>query len=201
MTLVAFIRHGATQWNVDGRIQGRMDTELSVEGQRALQGFRAPAALRNSRWHVSPLMRAVATARILGPGAFRIEPRLIEMHWGEWEGETLGALRMRLGDAMTQNEARGLNFQPPGGETPAGVQARLRDWFRDIAVPGRPVTALTHKGVIRAVLAMAYDWDMLGKAPQHLQWDAAHLFDVSARGMVVPVALNMMFESRPEGDG
>lgn len=196
MTLVAFIRHGATGWNEQGRIQGRTDTPLSEGGVRALQAVQVPALLRNSRWHVSPLKRAVETARILGPGAFRLEPHLVEMHWGEWEGETLDGLRARHGGAIVQNEARGLDFQPPGGESPAQVQDRLRQWFKAIASPGRPITAVTHKGVIRAVLAMAYDWDMRGKSPQRLQWDAVHLFDAAANGAVVPVALNVPFEAR-----
>ncbi len=196
MTFIAFIRHGATQWTAEGRIQGRADMPLSSEGSTALMGLRPPALLRGSRWHVSPLSRAVETGRILGPGAFRIEPRLIEMHWGKWEGETLGGLRARLGGAMRENEDRGLHFRPEGGESPAEVQARLKSWFRDIADPGRPVTAVTHKGVIRAALALAYDWDMLGKPPVKLDWEAVHLFDASASGAVVPVALNIAFEAR-----
>ena len=195
MTFIAFIRHGATQWTADGRIQGQADVPLSPEGQSAMRAFRIPALLRGSRWHVSPLSRAVETARILGPGGFRIEPRLIEMHWGKWEGETLSGLRARLGGAMRENEDRGLHFRPEGGESPAEVQARLKTWFADIATPGRLVTAITHKGVIRATLALAYGWDMLGKPPARLDWEAAHLFDADENGHVVPVALNIALEA------
>lgn len=193
MTFVAFIRHGATQWNRDGRMQGHADIPLCDEGRAALQALRVPAIARSNRWHVSPLLRAVESARILGPGAFAIEPRLIEMHWGEWEGETLADLRARFGAVMQENEDRGLHFRPPGGESPAEIQMRLKSWFRYIANPGRPVTALTHKGVIRAVLALAYDWDMLGKPPVKLDFDAVHLFDASPTGVVVPVEMNIPY--------
>lgn len=196
MTFVAFIRHGATQWNQDGRIQGRADVPLSEAGRAALRAVRVPALMKGSRWHVSPLGRALESARILGPGAFAIEPRLIEMHWGEWEGETLSGLRARLGAEMQANEDRGLHFRPSGGETPAEVQARLKSWFADIADPGRPVTALTHKGVIRAALALAYGWDMMGKPPVKLDWEALHLFNAGASGHVVPVALNIALEAK-----
>lgn len=196
MTLIALIRHGATRWNAEGRIQGQADIALSQEGRSALQRLCVPAIARNCRWHVSPLGRAVETARILGPGAFRIEPRLIEMHWGEWEGEILADLRARLGGVMRQNEDRGLAFRPPGGESPGDVQMRLKSWFRDIAQPGRPVAAVTHKGVIRAILALAYDWDMMGKPPVELDWNAVHLFDACPEGEIVPVALNIGFEPR-----
>lgn len=199
MTFVALIRHGATRWNEDSRIQGRADIPLSERGRAALQALRAPALLRNSRWHVSPLLRAVETARLLGPGAFAIEPRLIEMHWGAWEGERLAALRARLGPEMQENEDRGLHFRPEGGESPADVQARLKAWFSTISGVARPVTAVTHKGVIRAMLALAYNWDMMGKPPAKLDWDAVHLFDASATGAVVPVALNIAFETAHGG--
>lgn len=199
MTLVAFIRHGETQWNSEGRIQGQASVPLSARGCAELKALHVPAMLRTSRWHVSPLTRAIETARILGTGAFRIEPRLSEMHWGEWQGESLHDLRARYGATMQQNEDRGLHFRPPGGESPAEVQERLKSWFRDIADPGRPVTALTHKGVIRAALALAYDWDMLGKPPVKLDWRAAHLFDASSAGNLVPVALNIALA--PEHDG
>ena len=195
MTLIAFIRHGETQWNNEGRIQGRAETSLSPESRARWQSMQAPAVLRTTRWHVSPLARAIESARLLGPGAFRVEPRLTEMHWGQWEGETLQDLRSSFGAQMQENENRGLHFLPPGGETPANVQARLKSWFSDIDKPGRPVTALTHKGVIRAVLALAYDWDMIGKPPVKLDWNAAHLFDANAAGLVVPVALNIPFET------
>ena len=199
MTLIAFIRHGETQWNCEGRIQGRASVPLSAQGCAELKSLRAPGMLRTSRWHASPLPRAIETARILGPGAFRIEPRLSEMHWGEWEGETLHSLRARYGAVMQQNEDRGLHFRPPGGESPAEVQERLKSWFRDIADPGRPVTALTHKGVIRAALALAYDWDMLGKPPVKLDWRAVHLFDADADANIVPVALNIPLAPRHDG--
>ena len=194
MTFAAFIRHGETQWNTQGRIQGHTDIPLSEQARAELAAIAPPAALRNCRWHVSPLSRAVETARLLGPGAFRLEPRLMEMHWGEWQGQTLAALRAANPRAMEENEVQGLHFRPPGGETPAEVQARLKSWFRDIQNPGRPVIAVTHKGVIRAVLSMAYGWDMRGKPPVKLEWRAAHLFDVDASGAVIPIALNMPFE-------
>lgn len=201
MTLVAFIRHGRTAWNVQGRIQGHTDTPLSADGIAELRRFQAPQILAGSHWHVSPLSRAIDTARILGPGAFRVEPRLIEMRWGDWEGETLADMRDRLGDEMLVNEARGLHFKPQGGESPAGVQARLESWFSEIAARDHPVTAVSHKGLIRAVLALAYGWDMTGRAPVRLTWNAAHLFEVSTDGHITPAEMNLPFEEISGANG
>jgi probable phosphoglycerate mutase len=139
----------------------------------------------------SPLLRAVATAQRLGAVRPAVEPRLTEMDWGEWEGFTLAELRTRFGPAMAAAEARGLDFRPPGGESPRDVQARLGPLLAEIAAEGRPVVAVTHKGVIRAVLARATGWDMQGKPPARLSWDAAHLFRLAADGSPRVERLNL----------
>src|SRR5712692_10169568 len=47
---------------------------------------------------------------------------------------------------------------------------------------GQPVGAITHKGVIRAVFALASGWDMLDEPPVHLDWESAHLFRLDDAG-------------------
>src|SRR3546814_19841125 len=65
------------------------------------------------------------------------------------------------------NEARGLDFRPPGGESPRDVQDRLRPLLAELADAGEDVVAVSHKGVLRALYALASGWDMRGKpAPQ-----------------------------------
>jgi broad specificity phosphatase PhoE len=91
----------------------------------------------------------------------------------------LEALRGSLGDAMQENEGRGLDFRPPGGESPREVAARVAEWMRELR---EPTFAVTHRGVIRAVLALATGWDMLGRPPAKLDWAAVHFFDVDAAG-------------------
>ena len=91
----------------------------------------------------SPLRRCVETAALLGaPDAAR-EPRIIEMDWGDWQGESFAALRERLGEEMRENEARGLDFRPPGGESPRLVLARLKPWLKDDRA-GRRADARRH---------------------------------------------------------
>jgi probable phosphoglycerate mutase len=53
---------------------------------------------------------------------------------------------------MTQNEAAGLDFRPPGGESPRDVQERLKPYLASLA---GPTIAVTHKGVLRALYALA----------------------------------------------
>src|SRR5262249_20290003 len=133
------------------------------------------------------------TAKLLGfqPEA---EPRLIEMAWGEWEGESLVHLREKLGPAMDENEARGLDFRPPGGESPRDVQLRIRTLLCEIK---ERTVFVTHKGVLRALYALARGWAMTGKSPQKLLEGRAHSFAVSPGGAPSVVELNISLEGEP----
>ena len=170
MTRVALLRHADTAWSREGRIQGRADPPLAEN-----VSVRLPESCHGMRIVTSPLRRCVQTAALLGAPDAPREPRLIEMHWGEWQGQTLAALRESLGEAMRENEARGLDFRPPKGESPREVLVRVKTWLREVATP---TLAVTHRGVIRAVLADATGWDMRGKPPFKLDWSAAHVLVV-----------------------
>jgi probable phosphoglycerate mutase len=191
MTLVALLRHGDTAWSAEGRIQGRSDVPLSDAGRTALAAFRLPACCAEMRAVTSPLLRCTETAALLGVANAAREARLAEMSWGEWEGSVLAELRAQLGEAMRANEARGWDFRPDGGESPREVLARLQPWLRDCAAAERPTLAVTHRGVIRAILAAATGWDLRGAPPQKLDWRAVHLFRLGAGGAVTVEALNV----------
>jgi probable phosphoglycerate mutase len=120
------------------------------------------------------------------------EPRLIEMDWGEWEGRSLADLRAELGDALAANERRGLDFRPPGGESPRDVQERLRPLLREMR---GPTIAITHKGVVRALYALASGWTMQDDPPEKLRAGCAHLFQVGARETVAVARLNIPLQA------
>jgi broad specificity phosphatase PhoE len=185
-TIVALIRHMPTEWNAAGRLQGRLDPPLVPD----MPEWHLPAELADFRFLSSPLLRAQMTAERLGI-APQLEPRLAEMSWGEWEGRTLAELRAELGEEMVDLEARGLDFRAPSGESPRDVQTRITPLFAEIAASGAPTAAVTHKGVIRSVMALATGWDMLGKPPYRLSWSAAHLFRVDGTGHPAIERLNL----------
>lgn len=137
------------------------------------------------RWYCSPLRRARQSADLLGLTDVAVEPLLIEMNWGEWEGEVLKPLRRRLGAAVRDNEARGLDFCPPGGESPRQVQLRMQPWLQQLAAAGNDSAAVVHKGIIRCIYALASGWDMRGAAPVDFVWDAIHQFGLAADGAVL----------------
>jgi probable phosphoglycerate mutase len=168
MTRVLLIRHGPTAWNESGRIQGRADVELSPRGRAEVQGWRLPAAYAKARVFSSPLRRARETAVILTGRTPTVDPRLNEMDWGRFEGRQLADLRAEAPGEMAANEGRGLDFRPPGGESPREVCARLQALLGELAADPRPAVAVCHKGVIRAALVLATDWDMQCRPPARL---------------------------------
>jgi len=197
MIELALLRHGVTDWNQAQRLQGRADTELAPAGRQALAGKRLPERFADAPVYCSPLRRARQTAALLGIERPRLEPALIEMDWGGYEGWTVGELRTRLGPQMQADERRGLDFRPPGGESPRDVQMRLGAWLRQLAAASSGSTAavaITHKGVIRCLLALAYDWDMTGRQPVKLDWTALHVVVLGPDGGLRPGPVNLTLE-------
>jgi probable phosphoglycerate mutase len=121
------------------------------------------------------------------PDSLVVEPALREMAYGEWEGRTLAELRAREPQGMRDAETRGLDMAPPGGESPRQVMERLRPW---IAAQRENVVAVSHKGLIRVVLAMATGWDMKSRQPVKLDWNRLHVFVASADGTIAVDTLN-----------
>ena len=106
--ILSLLRHGATEWNAQGRMQGRRDVPLSASGREEVARWRLPAAVsRDAQWVSSPLARATETANVLGCAQPLIEPALTEMDWGAWEGRTHDELRAQFGEAFSRNESPG----------------------------------------------------------------------------------------------
>lgn len=198
---VLFLRHGSTDWNESGRMQGRRDIPLSVRGRAQVLSWRLPTAGGEPiRWLSSPLARAVETARLLGGAWPDLEPALVEMDWGEWEGLTLAELRTRFGGAFARNEAAGLDFRPPRGESPREVRERVQCWLRQLPPRTGTTVVVTHKGVLRALLSAATGWDMSLKPPLRLQRDAAHLFTVGSDGRIALIEGNLSLIATAAGE-
>jgi probable phosphoglycerate mutase len=190
-TPLVVLRHGPTDWTAAGRIQGRSDQPLSTAGRAAVRRWCLPEAFGAYRWVTSPLIRARETAAVMGHAEAVIEPALIETDWGQWEGQTLAELRDRYGSDMAAMEARGLEFRPPQGESPRDVKTRLRPWLGRVGTSGQPCVAVCHKGVIRALMALASGWDMTGPPPEKLRDATAHCLVVDGKGQPAIERLNL----------
>lgn len=190
MIPLALIRHGPTAWNEQRRLQGQADIPLSPDGLAAVRRWRVPDAYAGFDWVASPLSRAAHTAALLDLEA-ATEPAITEMHWGDWEGHTRAELQEKYGEEFRRRVGKGLDLRPHGGESPRDVRRRAAGWLADIAARGRPTGAVTHQGVIRAVISLATGWTMVGPPPHALDWASVHLFAVAADGAVAIDRLNI----------
>jgi probable phosphoglycerate mutase len=190
---IAFLRHAATAWNAERRLQGMTDTPLSTAGESQARTWRLPVPV--DRWQrlSSPLQRARRTAELVRPAAaVTICSALREMSFGLWEGHTIAELRATVGATFIAEEGKGLDFQPPQGESPRAVMVRLKAW---LATLEQPTVAVSHKAVIRALLALATGWDMTDRPPCRLDWRCLHVFEVATDGSVRLTELNVALAS------
>lgn len=199
MTLFAVIRHGTTEWNETGLIQGSTDISLNEGGAEEVAGWVLPDEFSAFSWRASPLQRAYQTAAILAGVEPELDARLVEMAWGDWEGRTLFDLRAELGELMVAWEAKGLDFHGPNGESPRDVQNRMAPMLLEIAAQNKPTIAVTHKGFIRALYATAIDWDMTDKPPVKLLNGCVQLFKLDPTGKPSVERLNIPM-TRPGGE-
>ncbi|MBL6613726.1 MAG: histidine phosphatase family protein [Reyranella sp.] len=192
----AVLRHAATEWNADRRLQGLTDTPLSAAGEAEARAWRLPPPADGWKRLSSPLQRARRTAELLQPSApVTIDSALREMSFGTWEGRTVAQLREIVGAAFIEAENKGLDFQPPGGESPRAAMARVGRWAAGIAAVGQPVVAVSHKATMRALLALATGWDMMGRPPHKLDWHCLHFFSADVDGRVRVDRLNVSLQA------
>ena len=158
-----FIRHGETDWNAEGRLQGQQDIPINERGrhQAGEAGKRlmklAPQA-GALPWVVSPLWRTRDTAerarRAIGldPMDYALDDRLKEISFGEWEGHTWRDLRKVAPHAAQERKADKWRYVPPAGESYAMLAERVRPVLDGLA---RDTVLVAHGGVARAFLAEA----------------------------------------------
>jgi len=192
----AILRHAVTAWNEEGRLQGMTDTPLSAAGEEAARGWRLPAPVDRWKRVCSPLLRARRTAELVQPAAaVAVDSRLREMSFGIWEGRTVADLRAEGGETFAAAERLGLDFHPPGGESPRMTMTRIGNWAAEIAAGGEPVLAVSHKAAIRALLALATGWNMTGRQPLKLDWRCLHFFAAHGDGKVTIERPNVAMEA------
>lgn len=151
MRYLSLIRHAVTDWNLEGRVQGRRDIPLSATGEAQALALRNRFAGENVLLYTSPLGRARTTAALAFPEHTPIsDPRLSELDYGVFEGRTLTE-RQALPD-WHRWRLEPYHHAPPGGESYAQLTRRVVAWFAGL--PDAPhVVAVTHSGTIQALLA------------------------------------------------
>ena len=157
------VRHGQTEWSRSGRYQGRCDPPLIGEGRaQAVQIGICARGQGIGSILTSPLRRARETAEIiaatLGLEAPRVDPRLIELAYGAWEGLTQAEVRACWPDQLRQWKRAPDTAALPGGESLTDVRQRLHQFLQDpmwAAHDGGGVLIVSHAGPIRIALLEA----------------------------------------------
>ena len=179
--LLYVIRHGQTDYNREERLQGARDIPLNEKGRgQASANGRTLAALPNLElplpefdWVASPLgrtretMELVRQAAGLDPSAYRTEPLLIELSFGDWEGETLEEVSVHSPELIEQRERGKWRFRPPGlsAESYAMLADRIDRFLQTVKVP---TICVAHGGVVRSM------FNRIGKVPE----DEAAMLDI-----------------------
>lgn len=176
MTRLAIIRHGRTEWNRDGKIQGHQDIPLEPQAITELAAFRLPDEWKQAKLVSSPLGRAVHTAELITDTTPLIEPALIEMDYGEWEGKRSVDLGADPDSGFRHLPEWGWDYLPPNGESPAQVWSRLAPWVNSLT---EDTVAVCHIGVMRTLLAVAYDWPFKGTPPFSIKRNSLYCLEVA----------------------
>lgn len=154
------VRHGETDWNAAARYQGQRDIPLNDRGRDQARrngevlAARLGAARETIRFVASPLGRARETMEILRramglpPGGYDLEPRLVEVNYGHWEGQLAADLKISDSESMAARRADPFNWCPRDGESYADLTRRTDGWLAEIA---EDTVAVTHGGVSRTL--------------------------------------------------
>jgi broad specificity phosphatase PhoE len=161
-----YIRHGETEWNQQGRLQGQHDSDLTASGlahaahcaeilrELMTRDGRDVATLD---FVSSPFGRARVTMerlrKTLGldPNAYQVDARLAELSFGRWEGLAYPELLKHESDVLAARERDKWGFVPPGGESYADLLVRLSAWHATIV---RDSVVVAHGGTGRALVAL-----------------------------------------------
>ncbi len=160
--LLYVIRHGETDWNVEGRFQGSREVDLNARGieQATANGLTLVRLLGQSAnsfdYVSSPLRRTCRTMELirdsmsLDADGYRTDDRLIEVSFGDWEGITIHDLEQAVPEKIAERNASKWDYLPPGdnAESYEILSWRVAAWLRDV---DRPTICVSHGGIIRTL--------------------------------------------------
>lgn len=175
MSLFVIVRHGQSQWNLENRFTGSVDTPLTDLGRE--EARKAGVLLKADRFGIgftSVLQRAVETMTILlretGQPDLPVErdAALNERTYGDLQGMDKTESVLRFGADQVLRWRRGYADQPPNGESLANTQKRVMPYFRSAILPhlqaGEAVLVVAHGNSLRALMM-----DLEGITPEAIE--------------------------------
>jgi len=160
--LIYFLRHGQTDWNANFRFQGQEDVDINEKGrEQAHANGRHLAQLlpdpSGFDFVASPMRRTRETMEIvrgemgLPREGYRVDARLMEVNFGDWQRLTVAEVEKAFPGAIALREKDKWGFLPPGEHAESYVMLadRLRPWLHSVT---QDTVCVTHGGIIRALL-------------------------------------------------
>lgn len=131
---IYIVRHGQTQWNVERRLQGWLDSPLTLEGERSALILREEIGdIVFDEIFSSPSGRAIATLSLAMPEAeYVIDDRLKEICLGSWQGKTIDAIEKEYPEAYYNYFFEPVKFRLEDGEDYSDLHKRVSAFVTEI---------------------------------------------------------------------
>jgi alpha-ribazole phosphatase len=165
------IRHGQTNWNLEQRFQGQSDIPLNDIGRKQAQALAERlVAEQFDAIYSSDLQRATETADIIRKSGFQPDtcpdPRLREIHFGDWEGMIYDEIKAKYPETLAAWENDIFKNAPPHGETLEGLAVRVHSMLNELHEKheDQNILIVAHGGVLQTLICLAL------KLPPTMYW-------------------------------
>ncbi|MCB1684695.1 MAG: histidine phosphatase family protein [Pseudomonadales bacterium] len=185
------VRHGQTVWNVEGRMQGRLDSALTAQGteQADAHGRLLGAVGGIDALFVSSAGRTRATAALINAHVktrVHYEDALLERDIGDWSGLTMSEIARKDPQAWQARISEPYHFRPPGGENLADMSRRCAALVdRLLTGSDRRVVVVTHQVMSRVIAGRLLGLTEAETVTTLHPNDLLYRFDFTPGGVVV----------------
>lgn len=164
MPTLYLVRHGQTDWNAQGRLQGHADRPLDTVGR--IQASAVASRLSSIRLDsviASDLARARSTASAIAVYhglTVKTDPRLREVGFGSWEGLRMSDIAAAFPEALAGWREDPPSYLPPGAESPEAVRRRVASFLDDMRQRrlDEHILVVAHGASLRVLLSMVSPW-------------------------------------------
>jgi broad specificity phosphatase PhoE len=164
-TRLLLVRHGRTAYNAEQRFMGQLDIPMDEKGEAQVQAVarrlatESPAAIYSSELLRARETAAAIQSAIASRPPLRVEPRLTEGHFGDWQGERYPDIHVQDADRLARWEADRVGVAPPNGEALRDIAERVQAAYRDICSAHRDQTVIiaAHGGSLQVLILLALD--------------------------------------------
>jgi broad specificity phosphatase PhoE len=170
MKRILLIRHGQTDWNVEGRWQGHMDQPLNATGLEQAQALGEYLREKSiNAVYSSDLLRARVTAEQIAEMhglTVKTDARWREQNLGVFQGLTTSEISSKYPEEMRKLRENYLDFAPPEAETRRVMQDRAFAAYSEIITneSGQDIAVVSHGGTIRVLLYKFFGDEILRRS-------------------------------------